>query len=340
MNAPVDLDRIQTGDELERCPFPIPYGWFGVQFSHELEVGQVKMETFFGKEWVLFRGEDGSVGVTDPYCPHLGAHLGHGGIVEGNNIRCTFHHWQFNSEGWCKEVPYGKVMPGICRKKPVLKTLPVIEKYGVIFAWYHPEDAEPMWDLPTVPEFENPENHVDVHYHSWDIGTCIQEIAENSVDTPHLKFLHGAPIIPPVEFEANGPISKYNIMDGYIWGIGHGPGISETRHNKGDVAMLMFALSTPVHEELTRTRMAFTWKKYPEGSEEAKTAEHLYHHSIGEAEGEDSAGFESVDLIVWDNKKYRPNPLLCDGDGPILKFREYFKQFYVEKNEAQKAAAE
>ena len=103
MNAPVDLDRIQTGDELERCPFPIPYGWFGVQFSHELEVGQVKMETFFGKEWVLFRGEDNSVGITDPYCPHLGAHLGHGGIVEGNNIRCTFHHWQFNSEGWCKD---------------------------------------------------------------------------------------------------------------------------------------------------------------------------------------------------------------------------------------------
>ena len=52
-----------------------------------------------------------------------------------------------------------------------------------------------------------------------------------------------------------------------------------------------------------------------------------------ESDGEDSAGFESVDLIVWDNKKYRPQPLLCDGDGPILVWREWFSQFYAEPHE-------
>ena len=88
MNAPLNPDHIQTGDELERCPFPIPYGWFCVHFSHELKQGDIKIEKMFGKEWVLFRGEDGSVGMTDPFCPHLGAHLGHGGKVVGNNIQC------------------------------------------------------------------------------------------------------------------------------------------------------------------------------------------------------------------------------------------------------------
>ena len=57
-------------------------------------------------------------------------------------------------------------------------------------------------------------------------------------------------------------------------------------------------------------------------------AQHLTNHMIGEADGKESAGFESVDFIVWNNKKYRPNPLLCDGDGPILEFRKWFKQFY------------
>lgn len=321
---------IQTGDDLERCPFPIPYGWFCVHYSHELEVGQIKVEHCFGKDWVLFRGEDGSVGMTDPFCPHLGAHLGKGGTVQGNNIRCPFHHWEFDSEGWCKNIPYAKVMPGVARKKPILKALPVVEKYGAIFVWYHPHEEEPMWDLPTVPFFENPDEHEDVRFHSWDIGTCIQEMGENSVDTPHLKYLHGAPIIPGVEASSEGPIWNYNIMDGYIYGTGYGPGINETYHNKDDVAMLMFAMSTPVTAELSRVRMMFTWKKYPDNPEKSAIAEHLYHHSIGEAEGEESAGFESVDLIVWDNKKYRPKPLLCDGDGPILKWREYFKQFYVD----------
>ena len=116
MNAPVNPDHIQTGEELERCPFPIPYGWYCVHFSHELKAGDIKIEKMFGKEWVLFRGEDDSVGMTDPFCPHLGAHLGHGGTIQGSNIRCPFHHWEFDSEGWCKKIPYGKVMPGVARK--------------------------------------------------------------------------------------------------------------------------------------------------------------------------------------------------------------------------------
>jgi len=339
MNEMRKIDRIQTGDELERCPFPVPYGWFCVHYSHEIKPGEIKIEKAFGKEWVLFRGEDGAVGMTDPFCPHLGAHLGHGGKVVGDNIQCPFHNWEFDSEGWCKKIPYGKVMPGIARKKPILKALPVIEKYGMIFVWYHPKEEEPMWDVPTVDFFEDTDGHEEVRYHSWDIGTCIQEMGENSVDTPHLKFLHGAPIIPDVEAHAEGPIWNYNIMNGYIYGTGYGPGIVETYHCKDEVKMLMFATPTPVDEEMSRVRMAFTWKKYPDNPENSAIAEHLYHHSIGEAEGEESAGFESVDLIVWDNKKYRPKPLLCDGDGPILKWREYFKQFYVDLDEDDPAVA-
>jgi len=44
-------------------------------------------------------------------------------------------------------------------------------------------------------------------------------------------------------------------------------------------------------------------------------------------------------LIVWDNKKYRPKPLLCDGDGPILAWRKYFRQFYVDLDENDPAVA-
>jgi phenylpropionate dioxygenase-like ring-hydroxylating dioxygenase large terminal subunit len=230
-------------------------------------------------------------------------------------------------------------MPGIARKKPILKALPVIEKYGAIWAWYHPEGVDPMWEIPVVPEMEDPDAHVEVKYHYWDIGTCIQEMGENSVDTPHLKFLHGAPIIPSVEAKAEGHIWHYDIMDGYIVGESHGPGIPINRHNKDGVSMLMFATPTPTDLEMSRVRMMFTWKKYPEGSKEAEIAHHLYKHSIGEAEGEDSAGFESVDLIVWDNKKYRPKPLLCDGDGPILAWRKYFRQFYVGLDENDPAVA-
>ena len=63
-----------------RFPFPIPSGWFAVAFSSELEAGEVKPVRYFGKELVLFRTSDGEAHLLDAFCPHLGAHLGHGGV--------------------------------------------------------------------------------------------------------------------------------------------------------------------------------------------------------------------------------------------------------------------
>ena len=54
----------------------------------------------------------------------------------------------------------------------------------------------------------------------------------------------------------------------------------------------------------------------------------MLQEQVGQGSG-DEAGFESVDMIVWNNKRYREQPLLCDGDGEILKWRKYFSQFYV-----------
>jgi 3-ketosteroid 9alpha-monooxygenase subunit A len=35
------------------------------------------------------------------------------------------------------------------------------------------------------------------------------------------------------------------------------------------------------------------------------------------------------DIQIWENKKYRDAPVLCDGDGPIMKLRNWYAQFYA-----------
>jgi len=35
------------------------------------------------------------------------------------------------------------------------------------------------------------------------------------------------------------------------------------------------------------------------------------------------------DIPIWENKVYVENPVLCDGDGPIAKYRKWFGQFYA-----------
>lgn len=329
MNELSPIEHIQTSKELERCPFPIPYGWFMIDESASIAPGEIRQIQAFDQQWVMFRGESGKVGISDPFCPHLGAHLGEGGVVVGDSIRCPFHHWEYDTQGWCTKIPYAKVMPPIARKKPILRSLPIIERYGAIYAWYHPEGAEPMFELPEVPEFES-DDYVTLPRGAWDIGTAIQEIGENAVDFAHLHYLHGAPIIPPGTARVDGNVFHFDIGNGYIVGENHGPGIAVVRHSQNGVTMTMFSSSLPIDRENTRTMMQFTYRNYEEGSVERKIAHKLYEHSIGETEDEDSAGFESVDLIVWNNKKYRPQPLLCDGDGPILLWRRWFSQYYVE----------
>jgi 3-ketosteroid 9alpha-monooxygenase subunit A len=70
---------------------PIPSGWFAVATSEEIAIRDVAIRHYFGQDLVVFRTESGAVSVFDPYCPHLGAHLGHGGRVEGERLRCPFH---------------------------------------------------------------------------------------------------------------------------------------------------------------------------------------------------------------------------------------------------------
>ena len=88
-----------------RFPFGIPNGWYLMAYSDEVAAGQVLPLHYFERDFVAFRGESGSVAVFDAFCPHLGAHLGHGGRVVGDSLRCPFHGWRWDLDGVLVELP-------------------------------------------------------------------------------------------------------------------------------------------------------------------------------------------------------------------------------------------
>ena len=45
--------------QVERFPMPIPFGWFGVGYSDELAVGEVRAVHYFGRDLVLFSKRTG-----------------------------------------------------------------------------------------------------------------------------------------------------------------------------------------------------------------------------------------------------------------------------------------
>ena len=94
--------RWPTGPE---APVHYPNGWLPILESKELKKGEVKHIFAVGHDLVIYRGQSGRVHVFDAFCPHLGANLGVGGTVIGDQIKCPFHGWQFNDEGKCASIP-------------------------------------------------------------------------------------------------------------------------------------------------------------------------------------------------------------------------------------------
>ena len=187
----------------KRYEQPIPYGWYALEYSDQLAPGEVKPLHYLDRDLVLFRTASGEARVLDAYCPHLGAHLGHGGKVVDDTIACPFHGWRFDGQGVCQEVPYAENMPPRVVDRQVIPSFPTVERSRMIWAWYHPAGADPEFEVEEVPEFDSP-GYTDLQTYDWKIDTIVQEAGENGADVAHFMYVHSAQEMPVGEVTMDG----------------------------------------------------------------------------------------------------------------------------------------
>jgi phenylpropionate dioxygenase-like ring-hydroxylating dioxygenase large terminal subunit len=306
-----------------RSGLPIPNGWFAVAVGDEIAPGQVAVRHYFGQDLVVFRSESGVAAVLDPHCPHLGAHLGHGGRVEGERIRCPFHGWAFDLEGTCREIPYAKRIPPGARTK----RWPVQERYGFVFVWRDADGGEPWFDLPEVPEATSPDWSTHQRY-EWTIRAHGQELGENGVDPAHFRFVHGTLNVPVMEAKEDGPYrtahqpvemrTPRGDVSGAIEARSAGMGFSATRFT-GICETLELATATPIDAATTHVRYAFTQPRVAGQDPKGGVAAAIIRDIVKQT---------NEDVPIWENKIHRERPVLCDGDGPIAEYRRWCRQFY------------
>ncbi len=331
-----------------RFNMPYPFGWFQVALSKELAVGQSRPIHYFGQELVLFRTESGEARILDAYCPHMGAHLGygirkedgHGGEVRGDSIVCPFHGWSFNGDGQCTEVPYAKNMPPKAAKGEVLlKSWPVQEKNQMIWMWYHPQCEVPDYDVEEVAEFAS-DNQAwgELQCHTFIVKTHCQEMAENGADPAHFRYVHGVAEFPASSMGFDGGHRRQGkvdapmqtpkgTVDGSIEFVCNGPGQSYTRFT-GICETVEMGNVTPIDDETVEYNAIFVQPREDEGK-----------GGVAAAIIKDICRQIEEDSIIWERKIYREKPMLCDGDGPIAKFRKWYSQFYAESLHAEEAAS-
>lgn len=304
-----------------RYPFsPYPSGWYQVGWSDELPVGSVQPLQVFGRDLVLFRTESGAATVLDAHCPHLGAHVGEGGTVVGETIRCPFHHWRFASTGECVEAPYeskGRV------PKASLGCWRVHEVSGLVLV-HTPLSAgqEPTWHMPEMAEFNDPEWR-GYEKRTYRVRMHVQELAENVPDRAHFLYVHGTGVIPDIEYATEGHVyrqsTKLNLGDGMSMTFRQtilGLGLIWLRNEDMEPANVFLSAPTPVDQERVDIRVSYLFH-------ESRTPSDAARGFLEMMDGQ----FEQ-DTRIWEHKVYRERPRLIEGDGPLPDLRRWARQFY------------
>ncbi|MFT4569744.1 MAG: 3-ketosteroid 9alpha-monooxygenase subunit A [Hyphomicrobiaceae bacterium] len=313
---------------MARFPFGIPNSWFHVAYSDELSKGDLKTVHFLGRDLVVFRGENGKVGVLDAYCPHIGAHLGVGGKVVDNAVECPFHSWRFDCTGTCVSIPYTDKIPSQAKAG----SYPVDEKNGMIFIWHHTDGKEPDFEIPVIAQWGADDWTTSYDKYSWVVKTHPQEIMENAIDWQHFQKVHH--MDPPKNTDSSFEDKMFtwsigtskriqtmdNVEDNFCieaenWGMGFN-WLSYT----GMFTTVIAAGLTPIDDETTRIHFGVIGKN--DGRTEEETRQIL------KAYMDDQSLAIQQDFQIWEHKAFNVRPALCDADGPVGEYRNWTKQFY------------
>lgn len=330
----------------DRYPFsPFPSGWYWIEFSENLPKGKLIGKQWMGEEIVAWRDDSDQVCVANAICPHLGAKLSpqHGGKLREGNLVCPFHGFTYDASGVCVATQHGPP-----KHKVSLHRYPVIEKHGVVMAYWDLAGEEPDWEVPELSQ----EGWSSWVYDSAKIRTHPQEPSENGVDVDHLAVVHsyfdvsgGQTLKIDGPFLENsfcisrkirffGPMHFTANIEATVSIFGLGCSLISTRIEDLDLSIRQLAMCAPIDGEYLEFVMSLQMthantpnKVFPGlgllpkeffRSFARKVFFEIYKNDI------------SQDFEIWSSKKYLEYPRLIEEDGPILEYRRYCQQFYAD----------
>jgi cholesterol 7-dehydrogenase len=319
---------------------PMPSGWFRIATSKEVPRGEVRVFKINGREAVAFRNKQGEVAVLDPICPHMGAHLGYGGQVVDDAIRCPFHGLRFDPRGKCVGTEY----PGNPKVELSVRPWPVMEQLDCIFVYAGHGGATPTWDLPKYDTDGWTEPLTKV----LTLKGHVQDVAENAVDFGHFGAVHEySDLLDPV-LEIDGPrmYSKFgfsrrhpllptrkihSVFDTDIHGLGLS--VTDLRSPKLGIHFRVVLSATQLDEDTMSFGIGVSSEYPPPLVPKAirglplpwrvatRAQVRLIHPLI--------VSDTLQDKEIWEHRVPMEVPALIRGDGPIAKYRRWVRQFYA-----------
>ena len=158
--------------------------WYGICPSDFVKDDPVALQRW-GENLVAWRDRDGKAYLQEDRCPHRGTPLSLA-RHDGDRLTCIYHGVEVLGDGVVGKVPGspGSKLEGRC----LVRTYPIKEFKGVIFAWYgdelHEEPAS--FDLPE--RLVSGEYEAILSYGEW--RTPYRYMIDNNMDPMHGAYLH------------------------------------------------------------------------------------------------------------------------------------------------------
>jgi len=283
------------------------------------------------------------VGVFDVYCPHLNANLADG-HVKGSRLVCPFHAWEFKTDGQCAHIPYSDHAPPANARA---NSWTIKENWGLILIWYHKGKESPSWHTDNyLPELK----HYKYHGVTSDIlHIHLQDFAENGADYAHFNYVHDLLTIPfSSRFVHLKHTLEINFGEGNEKHMAWFKDIAQLAWNKsgkiiqqggGEAIVtyygpgfLVFRFTSRIAKDVILVK-TFT----PLASLKLRMDDYVYAPrgtnilAIKYILREAAAQFRD-DIMIWERKGFNDKPMLVKGDGPIMKMRAWYSQFYSGEN--------
>ncbi|NKB43325.1 MAG: Rieske 2Fe-2S domain-containing protein [Alphaproteobacteria bacterium] len=187
----LDIEHAHTDSELFHRT------WYPVALADAVVPNGVVGADYLNGRVVVWRKENGELSVFSAYCRHLGADLSLAEPLDGK-LRCPFHHWSYDDDGQCADIPCANSVPGSAS----LFQYPVEEKHGLI--WVFNGEA-PDFPVAGFGDADDTEVVSEARYMGH-IKCPAWVLKLNTLDVQHTRALHNQDIIeyPNISLNENG----------------------------------------------------------------------------------------------------------------------------------------
>lgn len=235
-----DIDRLLDPNSTE-----FHQSWVPVALTGNVTAEKPLGINLLGTRVVAYRDPSGSAIVQTAWCPHLGADLSQGEMVEGQ-LRCPYHHWRFDQAGTCAHIPTGDKIPPCAQ----IFTFPSAEAWGLVWAF---NGAEPLFPVPAIPDITEEDLTIEARQRSTrPVPPWV--VTSNGIDFQHLRALHGLSTSTPETVSVSNYAIEYRMeTDHYLQhGLITGANVFAQHLRREGLDSYMLFAGAPIDRESSR----------------------------------------------------------------------------------------